>query len=236
MSVQPVPTPADVAPKATHEGQPSATTNPEPAAAAPEVQPTDSPKPNVWDNPESAKAEIERLRRENGAARTNAKQQAADEARTALATEIGKALGLVKDEPADPTQLTEQLTASQADAKSAKVELAVFKAAAAAGGDPLALLDSASFLEKVRAIDPTDSGAVAAAITEAVTANPRLGAATPTDPTRVPAPNPAQGSSGSGAPAEQLSRADVERMYREGKHREIEQARKDGRLSNIQKK
>jgi len=226
MSVQPVPTPADVAPKATHEGQPSATTNPEPAAAAPEVQPTDSPKPNVWDNPESAKAEIERLRRENGAARTNAKQQAAVEARTALATEIGKALGLVKDEPADPAKLTEQLTTSQVDAKNAKVELAVFKAAAAAGGDPLALLDSASFLEKVRAIDPTDSGAVAAAITEAVTANPRLGAA---PASRTPAPNPAQGSSGSGTGASQITKEQLANMS----SADIDKAFAEGRLSHV---
>jgi hypothetical protein len=164
----------------------------------------------VWDTPETAKAEIERLRRENAKDRTTAKQTAADEARTALATEIGKALGLVKDEPADPARLTEQLTASQVEAKHARVELAVFRNAEAAGADPQALLDSASFLAKVRDIDPSDSAAVSAAISEAVASNPRLGAA---PSSRVPAPNPAQGSSGSGAAGvAQLTQADMARM------------------------
>lgn len=225
MSDQPIPTPADVAPAA-----PAST--PEPAAAAPASEPTtDTHKPNVWEDPEAARAEIERLRRENGAARTNAKQQAADEARTALATEIGKALGLVKDEPADPAKLTEQLTASQQSAQSARVELAVFKAAAAVGGDPSALLDSASFLAKVSSLDPSDSAAITAAISEAVAANPRLGAATAP---RVPAPNPAQGSSGSGVPgAPQLTEADVRRMYAEKDYSGIEKARQEGRLTNL---
>ena len=55
-------TPAAEAPKPT-----------EPAAAAPEAPKADT-KPNVWEDPEAAKAEIERLRKENGASRTNAKQ------------------------------------------------------------------------------------------------------------------------------------------------------------------
>jgi hypothetical protein len=191
MSDQPIPTPADVAPAA-------APSTPEPVATAPATEPTDTAKVNVWENPETAKAEIERLRRENGAARTNAKQQAADEARAALATEIGKAIGLVKDDaPVDPAQLTEQLTTAQSDAKQARVELAVFRNADAAGADPQALLDSASFLKKAAALDPSDIDGLKAAMTEAVAANPRLGAA---PATRVPLPNPAQGTSGAGTP------------------------------------
>ncbi len=54
------------------------------------------------------------------------------------------ALGLVEDEPIDPAKLTESLTTAQAEAKNARVELAIFRAAAAAGGDPAALLDSQS--------------------------------------------------------------------------------------------
>lgn len=191
MSDQPIPTPADVAPVAT----PS---TPEPVATAPAAEPTDAPKANVWDSPDAAKAEIERLRRENGAARTNAKQTAADEARAELAQTIGKALGLVKDDaPVDPAKLTEQITAAQADAKKAQVALAVYQNAGPAGADPLALLDSASFQAKVASLDPSDTAALTAAIQEAVTANPRLGAA---PATRVPLPNPAQGTSGAGTP------------------------------------
>ena len=73
----------------------------------------------------------------------------------------------------------------------------MFRNAATAGGDPAALLDSASFLASLAAVDPSDTAAVTAAIQSAVTANPRLGAAT--EP-RTPAPNPAQGSSAGGAP------------------------------------
>ena len=187
-------TPAAEAPKPT-----------EPAAAAPEAPKADA-KPNVWEDPEAAKAEIERLRKENGASRTNAKQQAADEARKELAQTIGKALGLVEDEPVDPNQLTQQLTASQAAAKAAQVELAVFRAAASTDADASALLDSRTFLAKVADIDPGDSAAIAAAIAEAVTANPRLGKAATAPGLK---PNPAQGRSASppATVAEQIAAA-----------------------------
>lgn len=124
---------------------------------------------------------------------------AAETARAELAQAIGKTLGLVKDDdPIDPAKLTEELTAEKTAAQQARVELAVFRAAGAANGDPAALLDSTSFLRSLDGIDPNDAAAVQAAITSAVTANPRLGAA-PADP-RTPAPNPAQGSSAGGAP------------------------------------
>lgn len=213
----------------------------EPAAAAPEApNPTAPPAPaqapaeppaNPWDNPEAAKAEIERLRKENGAARTNAKAQAAEDARKELAQQIGKALGLVEDEPVDPAELTKQLTAKDAEARQAKVALAVYQTAGAAGADPLALLDSATFQAKVASIDPTDTAAITAAITEAVAANPRLGAA---PGQRVPAPNPAQGSSATGpATPAQLTEADVKRMYANKDYAGIEQARQEGRLANV---
>lgn len=192
MSVTPAETPAP------------APTEPPAAAAAPPVdpKPAETPKApesasaaNPWDDPAAAKAEIERLRRENGSERVNAKQAAADEARNEFAQQIGKVLGLVKDEPVDPAKLTEELTASQTAAKQARVELAVFRAAGAVNGDPAALLDSTSFLKSLENVDPSDEAAVQAAITAAVTANPRLGAAT--DP-KAPAPNPAQGAGASG--------------------------------------
>ena len=164
----------------------------EPATPTP-VEPT-----NPWSDPVAAEAEIKRLRAENGAARTNAKAQAADDARKELANTIGKALGLVEDETIDPAKLTESLTTSQAEAKQARVELAVFRNASAVNGDPAALLDSTSFLKSLDAIDPNDAAAVQAAIAKAVETNARLGAA-PTEP-RTPAPNPAQGASASGAP------------------------------------
>lgn len=208
----------------------------EPSAAAttqPEApKPTEPAKANVWDDPKAAEAEIKRLRQENGAARTNAKAQAAEEARKEFAQTIGKALGIVEDgAETDPARLTESLTASQREAKQARVELAVFRNAAAAGGDPAALLDSASFLAKVADLDPSDGAALAEAIAAAVEANPRLGAA-PAEP-KAPAPNPAQGSSATGAGAGgQLTEEDVKRLYAEGKHEEIVKAEADGLLND----
>lgn len=146
------------------------------------------------DDPEALRAEIARLRRENGAARTNAKAQAADEARNEFAQQIGKILGLVADESeVDPKALTEQLTASQAQARQAQVELAVFRAAAGTDADPAALLDSRAFLAKVADIDPGDSDGIKQAIADVVASNPRLGKAH----TSGMKPNPAQGRSAS---------------------------------------
>jgi len=158
-----------------------------------------------------------------------AAQTAAEQARTELAQTIGKALGLVEDAAADPTKLTEALTASQAQAKQAQLELAVVRAAPTANGNAAALLDSRAFMATIADLDPQDPAALAAAITDAVTANPSLAA-----PARLPAPNPAQGSGG-GGPTDpgQLTKADVERLAREGKNAEIEQARRDGRLNTL---
>lgn len=220
-------------PDNTPDQTPTVEPTQEPAAATPEPpKPTEPPKASPWDDPTTAKAEIERLRRENASDRTNAKAKAAEEARKELAQTIGKALGLVEDEQIDPAKLTESLTTAQADARRAQVELAVFRTAATAGGDPAALLDSSSFLASLDGIDPTDTEAVAAKVEAAVAANPRLGAATGP---QVPAPNPAQGSSASGPAGgpPQLTRQDVERLAQEGKHAEIDKAREEGRLNTL---
>jgi len=188
-----------VTPPAPNEPPAAATTPPVPTPPAQPAAP--APTGNVWDDPTAAKAEIERLRKENGAERVNAKAQAAEDAKKEYAQTIAKALGLVEDDANDPAKLTASLTQSQSEAKQARVELAVFRNAATAGGDPAALLDSSSFLRSLDSIDSSDPAAVAAAIQAAVAANPRLGAA-PADPAtpQPPAPNPAQGAGGGGAP------------------------------------
>lgn len=183
---------APVTPPADPTTPPVAPTPPVEPPAAPD--PTDSP----WSDPKVAEAEIKKLRAEAGKARTDAKTKAADEARNELTQTLAKALGIVKDEPLDPAQLTQELTTAQSTARQAQVELAVYRNAAQVGGDPAALLDSAGFLKSLADIDPSDAAAVSAAVTAAVAANPRLGAVL--DP-KVPAPNPAQGAGGSGAPA-----------------------------------
>ena len=218
---EPTTTPAPTEPPAAAATPPVPTPPADPHKAA-------SPEPatNPWDDPKVAQAEIERLRKENGAARTNAKAQAAEDARKELAQTIGKALGLVTDEPVDPAELTKQLTQTQAQAKQAALELAVFRATPDAAAASV-LLDSRSFLAKVADLDPSDSAAIAAAVTEAVENNPALGK-------RSPAPNPAQGSSASGpGSAGQLTQQDVDRLARENKYAEIDQARIDGRLNTL---
>jgi hypothetical protein len=193
MSVTPPePTPSAPEPPAAAATPPASTPSVEPPKAA-----DLAPAANPWEDPKAAQAEIERLRKENGAERVNAKAQAAADAKKELTQQIAQALGLVEDDVADPAKLTASLTTAQAEAKQARVELAVFRAATAANGDPAALLDSTSFLKSLEAIDPADTAAVQAAITTAVAANPRLGATT--EP-RQPAPNPAQGAGASGAP------------------------------------
>lgn len=173
-----------------------AATVPQPTTPTAPAQPAPPKSDNPWDDPEKARAEIERLRRENASDRTQAKQNAAEQARTELAQQIGQALGLVKnDEPVDPAKLTEQLTSSQAETKQARLELAVWRAAGDTA-DAAALLDSRAFLSSVQNVDPADSSAITEAITQAVTSNPRLARSqpTPATPGRM-APNPAQGTS-----------------------------------------
>lgn len=202
MSVTPV-EPTPTAP--TTEPPAAATTPPVPTPPVTPAAPEAVASP--WADPAAAEAEIKRLRAENGAARTNAKAQAAEEARKELAASIGKLLDPEATEPTDPAALAEQVTTSQAEAKQARVELAVFRNAASAGGDPAALLDSSSFLKSLDAIDPSDSAAITAAIQSAVAANARLGAA-PGDPV-TPAPNPAQGAGAGGAPGLDAQIADA---------------------------
>lgn len=129
-------------------------------------------------------SDLAAARAEAGKSRVTAKQRAADEARTQLAQDIGRALGIVPDgQEADPAQLTAQLTASQAQARQTAVELAVYRHAAEAGGDADALLDSRAFAASLDDIDPTDTAAIQAAIEATVTANPKLAAA-PAGPAR----------------------------------------------------
>lgn len=132
---------------------------------------------NLWDDPAKAKAEIERLRSENGKDRTTAKTKAAEDARNELTQTLGKALGLIKDgdgDKPDPAKLTQQITETAAAAKQAQTELAVYKAAGKQGADADALLDSRNFLAKIADLDPSDTKAITKAITDAVTDNPKL--------------------------------------------------------------
>ncbi|MER8233478.1 hypothetical protein [Streptomyces sp. NPDC094049] len=127
--------------------------------------------------------ELADARKEAAKTRTTAKQQAADDARTALAQEIGKALGLVKaDEAPDPEKLAAAiaekdaaLTTSAADLRAKDVELAVWARAEKAGAKAGALLDSRAFVKTLADLDPAAKGFTSAldtAIKDAVKDNP----------------------------------------------------------------
>ncbi|RLV56054.1 hypothetical protein D9V41_09200 [Aeromicrobium phragmitis] len=142
----------------------------------------------IRSNPEKAKAEIERLRQENASARTNAKEQAAEEARKGVLEDIAKALGF-KDGEKAPTvdelkqQLTEQTTKTeQASAayRDTQAELVVWRNATDLGVDAAALTDSRAFERAIADLDPaSDSFAedVKKAAQEAAEQNPKLKAA-----------------------------------------------------------
>ncbi|WP_406200132.1 hypothetical protein OG331_25190 [Streptomyces sp. NBC_01017] len=145
------------------------------------------PKPPAKKDDEDPTATIARLQKElkqanadAGKARTNAKKAAADEARTQIVQELGKALGLVKDDkdtPPDPAALTAQIEKATAAHRETAVELAVYRGASKHGADPDALTDSRAFLKSIADLDPSDeefAKKVNAAIKKAVDDNPKL--------------------------------------------------------------
>jgi hypothetical protein len=153
---------------------------------------------------EEAKTNRLELQRAIAEAETKAEQaaQAAAAAATRELTQnLGKALGLVGGgEPPTPEALLEQAKAAQATAEQAKnaaeqaaatataqartaqVEAELYRRATTAGADPLALIDSRTFMQRpdVQALDPGSpefAGAVDAVIRAAVDADPRYRAA-----------------------------------------------------------
>lgn len=154
------------------------------AAAATEAAPQAAA--GEWDGkveslPEPVQKIIRDLRDENATRRT--KLTTAETAQQAALRALAKAAGieLPGDEQApDPAELARTVADSQAAARTAQVELAVYRAAGTHQGDPAALLDSRAFLAKVTALDPAAADfqtQVDAAIKAAITENPKLRAA-----------------------------------------------------------
>ncbi|QCX77665.1 hypothetical protein C9F11_20150 [Streptomyces sp. YIM 121038] len=155
-------------------GQGSQPTAPNPAAPPQQGAEQDESTLPPW-----AQKALTDARAEAGKSRVTAKQKAADEARSELAQQIGKALGIVEDDtPPDPAKLTQQLADEQAKARQTAVELAVYRTAHEAGGDPDALLDSRQFAAAIAEVDPADTTAVRAAVQAAIATNPALAAKT----------------------------------------------------------
>jgi hypothetical protein len=127
--------------------------------------------------------ELADARAEAAKTRVTAKENAAKEAREALL----KQLSGDAPEPLTPEQLQQQLaeartqgTTAQQAAAAAAIELSVFRTAQRLGANADALLDSRAFCDQIDAldIDPSDTQAFTAAVTErvnaALAANPAL--------------------------------------------------------------
>ncbi|MEU1883422.1 hypothetical protein ABZ470_39465 [Streptosporangium sp. NPDC020072] len=138
-----------------------------------------------------------------------------------LATKIGQALGLLKEEekPLDPQEVINRLTserdttAQERDAerdlhRRAMVELAVHKASGKLGADPEALLDSRSFLRNINDLDPAAEGfqtSLDEVITSAVEHNPKFKAQVAAGPPARSGGDFTGGSGGRSSDPEQMS-------------------------------
>jgi hypothetical protein len=157
---------------------------------------------------------------------------------------IAQALGL-KPEEATPEQILAERDAarlasdaSAARAREAAVELAVFRAAAAAQVNGNALLDSRSFAATLSGLDPAASDfaeRVSSAITAAVEANPGWKTAAPVPAVPAPPAPPAVPKSGTGPVTavpdgpRQWTQADVDRAS----PTEVQKAMDDGLLQGL---
>lgn len=190
------------------QGDPSAVPGQDPNTAPTPPTPAPAPAPGEQDSAATIarlEADLAAARAEAGKGRVTAKQQAADNARAELTAQL---LGILDPskagQQATPEELTQQLTTAQAQARQTAVELAVYRTAAAAGGDADALLDSRTFADSLADVDPTDAAAVTAAIKAAVSTNPRLGVR--------PAGPQVGGSEFTGAQPQGITAAAFERM------------------------
>lgn len=199
--------------------------------------------------PPEAQAYLKKqLESEKFKVRDNARRTAAEEAEKRVREEYARKLGLIDDgeEPPAADELTARLAQEESQRFQAQVEHQAFRIGTRLGVDIDAALDSNRFMDalvdafdEVGDDDPKHisklnprSAAFAAeverALGVALEKNPRFKAAGATGPR----PDPSQGARGSTGPG-QLSREDVRRLAKEGKHQEIEKARLEGRLNDL---
>ena len=125
-------------------------------------------------DPEQLQNMVRALRKENAKDRTAAKQKAADDAQASLVQQIGKAIGLIKDDDDTPTQddLIQQLTTEQEAKRTAQTTLAIYRAAQGIA-DPDMLTDSTRFHKTLADVDITDQNAVTAAVNAFIKDHPQ---------------------------------------------------------------
>lgn len=198
-------------------GQPPVTPQtPAPSAESPspQAEPVDSAdsnaRPEISSLPPWAQDLIKDTRAEVARSRVEAKKAAAEEAAAAatkkVTEDIGRALGLITDDTPEEQKLTPQelqtlLAGERTSTKMARTELAVFKAASGGTFNAAALLDSRSFLDSVKDLDPSDAEAVGKAIAAAVEANPWLKSGQAPAPVEEGGAAEKQGQTPGGAPA-----------------------------------
>jgi hypothetical protein len=217
MTVQP----SNPAPEAPAAEAPKPTAPPEPVATAPETPP--------WGedfNPERAWKTIQNLRERE---KELSKHALTPEQKSKLA-EFERLSEASKSE-LEKAQDAAKKSAERAEAYLTSAIKAEIKALATGFADPtdaVSALDPKSFANESGEID---SDGIKTALADLLAKKPHW-AKSPE--TRVPAPNPAQGSSGSGASgASQLSEAQVKEMYARKDYDGIAKAQAEGRLSGL---
>jgi len=171
------------------EPTPEPTPTPTPTPADP---PPAEPKPTEWDGkieslPDGVQKIIADLRNENASSRTQAKEQAAKEAEKAILDKLLAAFGKTPeggDQPPTVEELTKQLTettttseTNAADAKAARVELALFKASIKHDADPDLLTAVLAHKGKLGDLDPSADNfteSLDELVKKAVEENPKL--------------------------------------------------------------
>lgn len=182
------------------------TAGPQTPPAVP-TMPTQPAGEDIDSLPDWAQKALRQARDEAGKARNTAKQNAAEEARQALAQEIAGVLGLGGEEPIDPATLADQVQQAQAAAWGSAAQLSIYKAAGRLGASAEALMDSVSFvdgLDDLVDVDPNSAeftGQLDGLIRAAMERDSRFKAGgSGATPAGVMRPDPTQGARGNVPP------------------------------------
>ncbi len=184
---------------------PGAPTDPAPTNT-PTTTPLTGPDPtdpvDVASLPTNVQHLISDLRKQAGSARTQARSQAAENARNEVLQQIGEALGLTES-VSDPKALADQLSTTQQAVANAQLELDVYKRASGMGVNAGKLLDSMSFRDAVDGLpDEGFEQALEQLINQWADKDPSLRGGAPATTGRRPVENLRSGAlpaSGSGA-------------------------------------
>jgi hypothetical protein len=191
-------------PPAQPAGTPTATTQTPPAAPA--VGPDGQP----WD-PQRAMATIGNLREKEK--QLEDAKKAAEQRNADLMATLAKLVDPngAQNVPPDPAQLTASLQAKAEEARQARVQLAVWQQAGAAGADPARVMGWMPFHHAINGLDPSAAdfpAQVAAKLAAEVAANPWL-AATPAVPAVAGQPPAAAATTPQQPPAPAVSGAPI---------------------------